>query len=208
MDIHTVKGHPFPVPLLLIQVFRTITVLDTVGGTIVSPFSLEVSVSRLLSSSACKSYPEAQYGGNYSSVKFWRKVSPYFQLIISTMGFLRGTLAKIQCDVLPSDPEEREKLVRLEARARAMFKTIRCLECANQAIGDSESYAAQALRREVRQRLRSGDNEEQVRKYLVDKYGDKVTYAPEEDAFVYAMYAVPLIMLAGALALSRRRKAP
>uniref|UniRef100_A0A7S3D3S9 CcmH/CycL/Ccl2/NrfF N-terminal domain-containing protein n=1 Tax=Palpitomonas bilix TaxID=652834 RepID=A0A7S3D3S9_9EUKA len=124
------------------------------------------------------------------------------------MGVLaRLLLSTIDCDnSLPSNPSEREKMVRAEARARNLFRTIRCLECANQAIGDSESAAASSLRKEVRSRLSEGDTEEQVRHYLVEKYGNKVSYEPEADPLIYALYAVPATLVLGGIAFLRKTR--
>ncbi|MFL4976461.1 MAG: cytochrome c-type biogenesis protein CcmH, partial [Microvirga sp.] len=62
----------------------------------------------------------------------------------------------------------------LEARARGLSREIRCLVCQNESIDDSEADLAHDLRVIVRERILAGDNDEQVKAFLVARYGDFV----------------------------------
>jgi len=95
----------------------------------------------------------------------------------------------------------------MEAQARALMKEIRCLVCQNQSIEDSNADLARDLRAIVRERVALGDTPENVRAYLVDRYGDWVLLKPPLKASTYFLWASPLLaVLAFALLLFRRRQ--
>ena len=60
----------------------------------------------------------------------------------------------------------------LESRARNISAELRCLVCQNQSIDDSDATLARDLRQLVRERLKAGDSDVQVRQFLVQRYGD------------------------------------
>ena len=98
----------------------------------------------------------------------------------------------------------------LEARAVALGRTLRCVVCANQSIEDSEVEMAQTLRRFVRERLGSGESEDNIRAELIRSYGQFVSYEPVTSGFGWLLWASPwlILMIAGAsifLAQGRRR---
>jgi cytochrome c-type biogenesis protein CcmH len=97
----------------------------------------------------------------------------------------------------------------LESRARAISSGLRCLVCQNESIDDSDADLARQIRIIVRQRLVAGDSDDQVRQYLVDRYGEFVLLRP-----VFALHtlilwaAAPAIIVIGAIVLvvaGRRR---
>ena len=75
-------------------------------------------------------------------------------------------------------PDEVLKDGILEGRARAISAELRCLVCQNQAIDDSDAPLARDLRLLVRERLRMGDADRQVRDYVVGRYGEFVLLKP------------------------------
>ena len=99
----------------------------------------------------------------------------------------------------------------LEARAREISKGLRCLVCQNQSIDDSDADLARDLRVLVRERLVSGDSDDQVIDYVVSRYGDFVLMRPPFKATTYALWLGPaLIGGLGVLAVVvfyRRRRA-
>ena len=99
----------------------------------------------------------------------------------------------------------------LEARARDLSADLRCLVCQNQSIDDSHAPLAKDLRLLVRERLAAGDSDEQVRSYLVQRYGDFVLLKPPLRIGTLLLWGAPLmVLLAGAFGLviaSRRRNA-
>lgn len=101
----------------------------------------------------------------------------------------------------------------LETRARNIMTGIRCLVCQNQSIEDSNADLAHDLRRIVRERVEAGDDDDQVRAYLVARYGDWVLLRPPFKARTFFLWFAPLIfLLSGIVALvfglKRRRDAP
>jgi len=97
----------------------------------------------------------------------------------------------------------------LEARARDLSADLRCLVCQNQSIDDSHAPLAKDLRLLVRERLAAGDSDEQVRNYLVQRYGDFVLLKPPLRIGTLLLWGAPLmVLLAGGFGLllaSRRR---
>ena len=96
----------------------------------------------------------------------------------------------------------------LEARARKISTEIRCLVCQNQSIDDSDAPLAHDLRVLVRDRLRAGDSDAQVRDFLVSRYGAFVLLRPPVNAQTFLLWFGPALVLAGAAAgifMSRRR---
>jgi cytochrome c-type biogenesis protein CcmH len=99
----------------------------------------------------------------------------------------------------------------LEARARDLSADLRCLVCQNQSIDDSHAPLAKDLRLLVRERLSAGDSDDQVRSYLVQRYGDFVLLKPPLRIGTLLLWGAPLmLLLAGGFGLmmaSRRRSA-
>ena len=99
-----------------------------------------------------------------------------------------------QPDELLADPA-------LEARARGLSKDIRCLVCRNESIDDSNADLARDLRLLVRERLVAGDSDDEVRQFLVDRYGEFVLLKPTLTLGNAALWlAGPVIFLLGGAA--------
>jgi len=99
----------------------------------------------------------------------------------------------------------------LEARARDLQREIRCVVCQNESIDSSQAGIARDLRELVRERLAAGDSDEEVREFLVERYGDYVLFRPPMRSDTWVLWFGPAIVLligaAGiALAVARRRK--
>ncbi len=103
----------------------------------------------------------------------------------------------VQPDEVLSDPA-------LEARARALSHQLRCMVCQNQSIDDSDAPLARDLRILVRERLKAGDSDTQVREFLVARYGQFVLLEPEKNLRTALLWLAPLlVLLAGGLVLLR-----
>ena len=98
----------------------------------------------------------------------------------------------------------------LEARARALSRDLRCMVCQNQSIDDSDAPLARDLRVLVRERLTAGDSDEQVKDFLVARYGEFVLLKPPFEWHTALLWLTPVLaLLAGALAIFaavRRRR--
>ena len=92
-----------------------------------------------------------------------------------------------------------------EAKAQALMETLRCLKCQSQSIADSDAPMAGDMRHQVRTRIAAGEDPEQIRAWLVERYGDYVSYKPAMSATTWPLFAIPLVLLAlVALILWRR----
>ena len=89
---------------------------------------------------------------------------------------------------------------RLETRARAMFRELRCVVCQNQSIDDSDAGIAKDLRQLVRQRLNAGEDEAAIRTMLVDRYGEFVLFRPAWNVGTIALWLTPLLLLGAGVA--------
>lgn len=108
-------------------------------------------------------------------------------------------------------PDEKLADPALEARARVISKELRCLVCQNQSIDDSDAGLARDLRVLVRERLAAGDSDEQVLRYVHDRYGDFVMLRPPVRPETWALWFGPalVLLIAGtgaAIYLRGRRK--
>jgi len=83
--------------------------------------------------------------------------------------------------------------------------TLRCLVCQSQSIADSDAAIAGDMRNQVRQRIKSGEDPEAIRAWLIQRYGDYVSYAPRVTRLTWPLFAAPLMLLALAMILLRRR---
>ncbi len=110
-------------------------------------------------------------------------------------------------DTLPPAPYAYRQLddPALEAKAAALMETLRCLKCQSQSIADSDAPMAGDMRSQVRQRIAAGEDPEAVRAWLVERYGDYVSYAPRVSGLTWPLFAAPLLLLLTAFLLLRRR---
>lgn len=90
----------------------------------------------------------------------------------------------------------------LDARARGLYQELRCVVCQNQSIFDSDAEIAADLRALVRGRLLTGDEDQQVRDYVVARYGTYVLLDPPMAPLTYALwFGPPLLLVAGLIAI-------
>lgn len=92
-----------------------------------------------------------------------------------------------------------------EAKAQALMETLRCLKCQSQSIADSDAPMAGDMRSQVRERIAAGEDPEAIRAWLVERYGDYVSYAPRVTALTWPLFVLPVVLLVlASLLLSRR----
>jgi cytochrome c-type biogenesis protein CcmH len=107
------------------------------------------------------------------------------------------------------EPGERLADPALEARARALSQELRCLVCQNETIDESNAGLAHDLRVLLRERLQAGDSDQQVRQFLVSRYGQFVLLKPPVEPATYALWFGPpalLLLAAAAIVLQLRRR--
>lgn len=121
------------------------------------------------------------------------------------------TLLLLACSALAQEPlvfDDPEQ----EARYNQLTVELRCLVCQNQNLADSDAPLAQDLREEIYDMMQTGQSNEQIKTFLVDRYGDFVLYRPAMEGNTLALWLIPGVLLGiGGLALfftvrSRNRK--
>ena len=116
-------------------------------------------------------------------------------------------LPAIAQDTMPPAPYAYTQLddPALEAEATALMHTLRCLKCQSQSIADSDAPMAGDMRHQVRSRILAGESPDEIRAWLVARYGDYVSYEPTVSATTWPLFAIPvLVILIGAGVLLRR----
>jgi len=125
------------------------------------------------------------------------------RLILTCLLFLVPLMAKaVEPDEIMPDPK-------LEARARALSAELRCMVCQNESIDESHADLARDLRLLVRERLHAGDSDDQIRAFLVGRYGDFILLKPPFKLETWLLWGAPfLVLLAGAyiILVARRRQ--
>lgn len=98
----------------------------------------------------------------------------------------------------------------LDARLRRLESGLRCLVCQNQTLAESDADLAADLRREVRQLAVAGRSDDEIRRYLVARYGDFVLYDPPLKPVTWLLWFGPFVLLGAGvavwLALGRNRR--
>lgn len=90
----------------------------------------------------------------------------------------------------------------LEDRVNRLASELRCLVCQNQSIADSHSELAVQLKGEVRAQLARGATEDQVRDFMVQRYGDFVLYRPPLSASTVGLWAGPALLVSLGMGLA------
>lgn len=83
----------------------------------------------------------------------------------------------------------------LDEHVHRLASELRCLVCQNQTIADSQAELAIQLKREVRQQLAHGATDEEVREFMVRRYGDFVLYNPPLRAVTWLLWGGPALLL-------------
>jgi cytochrome c-type biogenesis protein CcmH len=96
--------------------------------------------------------------------------------------------AAVTPDEMLPDPKQ-------EARARDLEKGLRCLVCQNQSIDDSDAALAHDIRTVVRQQIEEGRSNQEIKAYLVSRYGSFILLQPPVTLATWALWFGPLVML-------------
>ena len=124
---------------------------------------------------------------------------------LTTTVFTVGTIP-----AMAITPEEILGDPKLEARARALSKQLRCLVCQNQSIDDSDADLARDLRIEVRRQITAGRSDEIIIEQIHQKYGDYVLFNPPLDRGTVFLWLAPIgfVGLGVLIIVLARRKLP
>lgn len=89
-----------------------------------------------------------------------------------------------------------------ELRYQQLLRELRCLQCQNQSLADSEANVAGGLRQEIHRQMQAGRSDDEIKAFLVERYGEFVLYRPEIKSGTWLLWFGPFVILAGgALAL-------
>ena len=121
------------------------------------------------------------------------------KIAITFLAILLSTFAVLAIDTGRAfdDPE-------LQARYETIISEIRCLQCQNQSIKDSNVFLAADLRREIRRMLGEGKTDAQVYDFLVARYGEFALYRPRVGGKTLVLWLAPLLLLAGGAVIMLR----
>ena len=117
--------------------------------------------------------------------------------VIAAMFFYVGAWAA-PMDTFEFESEAQEKTF------RKLSDELRCLVCQNQSIADSNADLAKDLRTEIHSMLQAGKNEEQIKEFMVDRYGDYVLYEPPFNPMTWLLWFGPLVIFIIGLFYARR----
>jgi cytochrome c-type biogenesis protein CcmH len=108
---------------------------------------------------------------------------------------------------LPAAKWANEQLpdARQEAQAKNLMLTIRCIVCQGQSIADSDAELAGDMRAMVRTRIAAGEKPEAIRQWLIERYGQWVSYKPLVEPLTWPLWIAPLILLGIGAFLARGR---
>ena len=114
------------------------------------------------------------------------------------------------CGAAANDPADRLANPAQEAHARALFRDVRCLVCQSESIDESDASLARDLRQLIRAQVAQGRSDDQIKSYLVSRYGEFVLMSPQASPGNAVLWLGPLLVVAGGLAVLvlRRRAAP
>jgi cytochrome c-type biogenesis protein CcmH len=82
-----------------------------------------------------------------------------------------------------------------ERRFHALVAELRCVMCQNQSLADSDAQIAKDLRREVLRLMREGRSDDEIRDFLVERYGEFVLYRPKVSSATWLLWFGPLIVV-------------
>ena len=93
------------------------------------------------------------------------------------------------------EPDEILQNPKQELRARNISKYIRCMVCQNQSIDESDAPLAKDLRILIRNQIKGGKNDEEIYKFLTDRYGDFILLKPAFKLNTLALWLLPFVFV-------------
>ncbi|MBU3642224.1 cytochrome c-type biogenesis protein [Polynucleobacter sp. Fuers-14] len=123
-------------------------------------------------------------------------------LLIAVFVFSLGNVFAKDAAPLADDPITEQRLI-------SISEEMRCLVCQNESLAGSRSDLANDLRREIRVLIKEGKSDDQIRSFMVERYGDFVLYRPPVKPVTWLLWIGPFVILglgiAGLLMYLRRR---
>ena len=104
-------------------------------------------------------------------------------------------MAQVRTEDKPSDDPV------IEARLAKLSHELRCLQCQNQTLADSPSDLAADMRREIREQMKAGKSDAEIKTFLTDRYGQFILYRPRVSYVTYLLWFGPFLVLLFGLAV-------
>ncbi len=104
--------------------------------------------------------------------------------------------ASLAGSVLALDANGQLENPQLQARFEKIAKDLRCLVCQNESVADSNAQLAGDLRRQVREMLVAGKSDDEIFKFMTDRYGEFVRFNPPLEPKTLLIWGAPFILLA------------
>ena len=100
-----------------------------------------------------------------------------------------------------------------QARYDKIIRELRCVQCRNQSIADSNVGLAADLRREVRELMAAGNSEDEILQYMTDRYGEYILFSPPVKPVTWLLWAAPVLLVliggtAAAIVIIRKSRLP
>jgi len=111
-----------------------------------------------------------------------------------------AALASVSLSAGAIDPTEAMEDPGMQAMYEDITDEVRCLVCQNQTIADSTAPLAADLRREIRRMIQEGQSENEIKDFLVERYGGFVLYTPRFQSWNIALWLAPVALLVIGLA--------
>jgi cytochrome c-type biogenesis protein CcmH len=109
-------------------------------------------------------------------------------VLLFTLLLAQGTVVAREAAPLAEDPA-------IEARMVAMAEDLRCLVCQNQSLAASDSDFAHDVRREIRAMMKEGKSDQEIKDFLVQRFGDFILFRPPVKSYTLPLWLGPFVLL-------------
>jgi cytochrome c-type biogenesis protein CcmH len=125
-------------------------------------------------------------------------------------GILLAALSALTLMAAAPDPAEQLSNPVQEGHARRLMREFRCVVCQNESIDDSDADLASDLRRSVREQVRAGRTDAEIRRFMQARYGDFILLKPPFNPGNALLWLTPIavLLIAGGVILLVRRRNP
>jgi cytochrome c-type biogenesis protein CcmH len=90
-----------------------------------------------------------------------------------------------------------------EAQAMRLMHSLRCIQCQGQSIADSDAAMAGTMRAEVRQQIAAGEKPQAIRSWMIDRYGEWVSFEPDMKGVGLLLWVAPFLIFVASIWLAR-----
>jgi cytochrome c-type biogenesis protein CcmH len=118
--------------------------------------------------------------------------------VLAMTFFLLASLLAVAAQAREAVPMAEDQAV--ETRLMAISEELRCLVCQNETLAASRAELADDLRKEVRRLIKENKTDQEIKDYLVSRYGDFVLYRPPVKPTTWLLWFGPFLLLAGGVA--------